>query len=84
MQLKKNVAISETGFIFDAESGESFSTNPIGQDLLNAIKDSKSKEEIIAQIMEEYDVNKETIETHLYDFIKMLEQFNLLEKQDHE
>jgi len=80
MQLKKNVAISETGFIFDAESGESFSTNPIGQELLNAIKDSQSKEEIITKIMDEYEVNKETIETHLYDFLKMLEQFNLLEK----
>ena len=84
MQLKKNVAISETGFIFDAESGESYSTNPIGQELLNAIKNNMDKEEIMAQIMEAYEVNKETLETHLYDFFKMLEQFNLLEKRHHE
>ena len=80
MQIKKNVAISETGFIFDAETGESYSTNGLGQEVLLAIKDGKGKEEIIYDVMEKYDVNKETIETHFYDFSKMLEQFNLIEK----
>ena len=42
MKLKKNIAISETGFIFNPSSGDSYSTNPIGLEIINLMKNNKN------------------------------------------
>ena len=46
MKLKKNIAISESGFVFDPHSGESFSVNPIGAEIIELIKREKEFNEI--------------------------------------
>ena len=38
MQLKDNIVITETGFVFDPDTGESFSVNPIGRELLEKLR----------------------------------------------
>jgi len=78
MKLKKNVAVSENGFVFNAARGESFTTNTIGTDILHLLQDGHSQEEIQAAILEEYEIDKATCEKDLYDFMKMLHQHNLL------
>ena len=34
MRIKKNIAVSETGFVFDPTSGESYSINREGQEII--------------------------------------------------
>ena len=46
MELRKNLAISDTGFVFDATAGESYSLNPIGLEILNYLKEGLTDEEI--------------------------------------
>ncbi|MCD4736716.1 MAG: PqqD family protein [Bacteroidales bacterium] len=79
MKLKKNIAISESGFVFDPTSGESFSLNPIAIEILNMLKDGKGQGDIIGFVLKKYDVDRDTLENNYFDFVGMLKQFNLLE-----
>lgn len=81
MKLKRNIAVSETGFIFDPSSGESFSLNPIAVEILNMIKEDSNSEEIQTEILNKYDVDSQTFEHNFYDFINMLKTFNLVETE---
>jgi hypothetical protein len=79
MNVKKNIAISDTGFIFNPLSGDSFSVNPIGLEILKLLKEGKAKEEIIKVLKNDYMVDEYTLEKDLYDFNIMLENYKLTE-----
>ena len=79
MKLKKNIAISESGFIFDPSSGESFNMNPIGREILKMLQEGKSTTHVTTEILEKYDTDEATFERYYFDFIDMLKQYNLLE-----
>jgi hypothetical protein len=80
MRLKKNIATSEAGFIFNPGSGDSFSSNPIGSDILSYFKENKSRQEIINLICVKYEVSKNQFEKDLEDFLTQLKDYNLLEE----
>ncbi len=82
MKIKKHVAISESGVLFDGSTGDSFSVNPIAAEVLNLIKENKTEEQIKLHILEKYDVDPERLEADLYDFYAHLRQLNLLEKDE--
>ena len=79
MKLKKNIAISESGFVFDPTSGESFSLNPIAIEILNMLQEGKGQGDISGFVMNKYDVERDTFENNYFDFVGMLKQFSLLE-----
>jgi len=83
MKLKTNVAVSETGFLFNPNTGESFNLNKTGQFILKLLKDNKDEAEIMETVMKNYDVEELILQRYLDDFSRMLEQFNLLEKEEH-
>jgi len=72
MKIKKNVAISESGFIFNPTTGDSFSTNPIGLEIIRMLKDEKSKDDIRKTILGKYVTDESTFEKDYYDFVMML------------
>jgi hypothetical protein len=73
MKIKKNVAISESGFIFNPTTGDSFSTNPIGLEIIRMLKEEKSKDEIRKSILSKYITDESTFEKDYYDFVMMLQ-----------
>lgn len=79
MKLKENIAISESGFVFNPEIGTSFTTNSLGVAILKQLKTKTSTEEIMNSIVNNYDVDSVTCEKDLDDFIRILEQFDLIE-----
>ncbi len=81
MKLKKNIAISETGFVFDPNSGDSFSLNIIGKEILEQFQESKSKSDISSHMLNKYDIDEYTFERNYDDFIGMLNHFNLLDNE---
>ncbi|MEN9523603.1 MAG: hypothetical protein RL065_1980 [Bacteroidota bacterium] len=81
MQIKKNLAISDTGFVFDPGNGESFSVNPIGLEILKSLKDGKPDSEIKKIIVSKYQVDDDSVEKDFYDFTKMLETLKLTESE---
>ena len=84
MKLRKNIAVSESGLLFNPVSGESFSVNPIGIDVLAMIREGKVQEEICALLTERYTADKITIERDYHDFIDLLAHYHLLERHEEE
>jgi hypothetical protein len=80
MKLKKNIATSESGFIFNPGNGDSFSVNEIGAEIINLMKEERPQSEIIDTISEKYDAERPQVEKDLEDFISMLVSYNLIEK----
>jgi PqqD family protein of HPr-rel-A system len=79
MQIKKNIAISESGFVFDPGSGESYSLNQSGLEIISMIRQGKSMEEITGFFTSKYDVEASSFERYYYDFIATLKHNQLLE-----
>lgn len=80
MKLKKNIATSESGFIFNPGNGDSFSVNDIGAEIISLMKEDKSQEEIIEAVATKYDTERSQVERDLEDFVSLLVSFNLIEK----
>jgi hypothetical protein len=79
MKLKKNIAASESGFIFNPTSGDSFSTNEIGAKLLMYLQEGKTYSSIKDSILEEYDINETVFERDWMDFVSQLKDYKLIE-----
>ncbi len=79
MKIKKNIAISDSGFIFNPSTGESFTVNPIGVEIITLLKEEKDKDTIKKQIIEKYQTEETVFEKDFYDFVGMLTHFHLAE-----
>ena len=79
MNLKKNIATSESGFIFCPSTGDSYSANPIAAEILARLKEGKQVSEIKTIILGRYDVAPPQLEKDWDDFINQLRAANLLE-----
>ncbi|MCX6268802.1 MAG: PqqD family protein [Bacteroidetes bacterium] len=82
MKLRKNVAISEAGLLFNPVTGESFSVNPIGVEIITLIREEKTADQINHDILEKYSTDKATFEKDYHDFIGILYHHNLIERYE--
>jgi hypothetical protein len=80
MLIKENIALSENGFVFNPSTGDSFTMNNTGKEVLILIKEGKSINDITQIMVDKYDVDKNTLERHLADFVNDLSMNNLLEE----
>ena len=78
MRVKKNIAISETGFIFNPITGESFSTNGMGHEILRKLQSGNSIEELTTYIKNAYSVDQDTVEKDLADFLLVLKIHHII------
>lgn len=82
MNVNKNLAISENGFVFNASTGDSFSVNELGGFIINLMKEGKSKTETIEIIASAYNAEKSNIEKDLNEFLKALQNHQLVTGND--
>ena len=82
MKLRKNIAISEAGLLFNPDTGESFSVNPIGLEILSMIKESKTRKEICDSLLIKYTTDRTTLENDYQDFIELLSYNHLIERHE--
>lgn len=80
MKVKNNVAISDSGFVFNPSTGESFSVNPISKQIMEWMSEGKSDSEIIDLVVKNFATDKDTIEKDLYDFVELLKSYQLAEE----
>ncbi|MBI1185043.1 PqqD family peptide modification chaperone [bacterium] len=78
VKLNENVAVSENGFVFNAQKGDSFSTNDTGKIIIGMLQKGHDTDEILAELLQQFNIDGPTLEKDLYDFLKTLEQLNLL------
>ena len=79
MKLKKNIATSEEGFIFNPGTGDSFTTNEIGTEIISLLKEEKTQRMIIDIICAKYDVDQNLFEKDLDDYLSQLKDNTILE-----
>lgn len=80
MKVKNNIAVSDSGFIFNPSTGESFSVNPISKQIMEWMSEGKSDSEIIDIVVKIYATDKDTVEKDLYEFIELLKSYQLVEE----
>lgn len=82
LKLKKNVAISESGFVFDPATGDSFSVNRIGAKIMEMLQKGLSNEEVINHLSEIFNAEKRQIQEDLDDFIHHLKQLRMIDETE--
>jgi hypothetical protein len=80
MIIKGNIALSENGFVFNPATGDSYTINNTGKEVLMLIREGRNIEQITGLMLEKYDVDKTTLERYLADFVNDLSVNNLLEE----
>lgn len=80
MLIKGNIALSDNGFVFNPSTGDSFTMNNTGKEVMMLIKEGKSISQIADLMIDKYDVDKMTLERYLVDFVNDLSSNNLLEE----
>ncbi len=79
MVINKKIAISETGFIFNPTTGDSYSMNPIASEILEMLKKNMKEDDIKNALLEKYDVSKSVLQKSYDEFIDMLKKLNIIE-----
>ena len=79
MYLRKNIATSESGFIFNPATGDSYSANPVAAEILQRLKEGRPASDIKAWLLENYDVDALRLDRDWDNFFNQLKEANLLE-----
>ncbi|HHI96389.1 MAG TPA: PqqD family protein [Thermodesulfatator atlanticus] len=80
MKLKR-LAISEEGFVFDPETGNSYTVNETGLLILKKLREGLSPEEIAGIMSEEYGISREEALRDIQDFLEAMARFGLWEEK---
>ncbi|GGF67847.1 PqqD family protein [Alteromonas lipolytica] len=82
-QLKPDLLLQKVAdemVLLEPESGEYFTLNSVGADMLELMQQGKSGAEIATQIAEDYDVTAEQVATDFNDLLQQLVKANLAEQ----
>lgn len=78
MKIHSNLAVSDSGFIFNPSNGDSFSTNAVGADIIRLLKEGKSLADLKKEISGKYEVEPTVFEKDYEDFISQLQDHFLV------
>ncbi len=76
-KISENLAVSENGFLFMPNTGESYTVNETGREIIRMLREEKSEEEIIEALVSIYEVERETAERDFDEFAALLRNMNL-------
>jgi len=79
MKIRENLAVSDNGFVFDPETGESFTVNEVGVSIIKQLQNNSDHDELIQVLEEEYEIDRLTLEKSISDFMTMMQEFKLTE-----
>lgn len=79
-QLQQNIAVSESGFLFLPSTGETFTLNEIGKNIVKMLQQNLSTSEIYKNMLDEYDIDEQAFDKDFTDFIYQLKSYSLLKE----
>lgn len=82
IKLSQNIAISETGFLFNPSTGESFTINAVGSHFIALLKEGLSNDDILKRISEEYEADVNEISRDFEEFLDTLKRNNLIDENE--
>jgi PqqD family protein of HPr-rel-A system len=78
-QRLKDLAVSDSGFLFDPLSGATFTVNPSGRTILEGLKAGSGRDEIATTLEQSYQLGASAdTRRDVDEFIQMLRQNDLL------
>lgn len=77
MQRIHQLALSDEGFVFDPQTGDSFQVSETGMVVMHALKEGRNDEEIAQQLVTRFDVSLEEARRDCTDFRGQLKNFGL-------
>ncbi len=82
MRKLQRLAINEEGFIFDPETGDSYTTNQTGLFIIKKLREGKNDDEIIQELIQVFEIDEEEAKKDLTDFIEQLRIMGLVEGEN--
>lgn len=78
-QKLRDLAVSDTGFLFDPYTGSTFSVNEPGLTVLAKLREGQSVAEVVAALREAFDVPPDTdLERDVGEFVHLMRRNNLV------
>ncbi|MBI5660840.1 MULTISPECIES: PqqD family protein [Ignavibacterium] len=77
----ETLAVSDSGFLFLPNTGETFTLNLVGKEILNLLQDGLSEEEIVKHMLDRYDIDERSLEKDLSDFIMQLRKYSIIKEE---
>lgn len=78
MSRLQHLAINKDGFVFDPNSGESFTTNETGLAILEAMIEGKATQDIVGALLDTFDVTPADAQRDVMDFVDQLQTLRLV------
>jgi PqqD family protein of HPr-rel-A system len=78
----ERLAINDEGFIFDPETGNSYTVNKTGLFIIKLLKEGKNEEDIVKALTEEFEIGEDEAKRDLVDFLEQLRLYGLVEAQN--
>jgi hypothetical protein len=78
MKIIKEVKISDNGFVFNSNTGDSFSLNPSGLELIKLISEGKDFGEVYEAFALRYEIDELTFEKDFYEFCSLLKHHQII------
>lgn len=79
----RELAVSDTGFVFDPYSGFTFSVNETGRFILNRLKAGQDVEGVAAALADAFELSsRDDPSRDVHEFILMLREHQLLPRGD--
>ena len=82
MKITNAIKISDNGFVFNSQTGDSFNLNPFGLELLKEIEQEKDFEQIREDVLNKFDIDDLTFEKDFYEFCAILKYHHIIARED--
>lgn len=73
----KDLAVSDSGFIFNPSSGATFTVNLTGLAIVNALREGLVVDEVVARLAERFSLTPASLRDEVRDFVHALAQHGL-------
>ncbi len=74
----EQLAVSDSGFLFDPSTGATFSVNPTGLMILRSLQQGQSRDMIAAQLGSTFNLGSADVDRDIDDFVAALRQIALV------
>jgi PqqD family protein of HPr-rel-A system len=73
----KDLAISDSGFVFDPFSGGTFTLNETGRTVLQSLRDGLTEAEIVDRLRVDFEGVTPKVEEDVRDFLRTMAEYGL-------
>lgn len=73
----KDLAISDSGFVFDPLSGGTFTLNETGRVLLDGLREGLTLPELVERLRTEFELVTDKVEEDVQDFLRTIDEYGL-------